>query len=299
MILKRLAVPVLLTSALALAACGAEDPAETTSANTPTPAELLTKAITESTDQTSAAFSMTASMTGDTDDPQIKPFLSKPLKAEISGKANAKAVDISGKATVSGQDLQLGVRADEKQSFIQFMNAWYGPDDGISGATEKSSTDPAELKQTLLMMRKYANDVLKGKVTEGAEVDGQKTWQFDGTLNPDGIVKVAQAEGEPMDADDQNALRALAPLLKLRFATGQEDGLFRLVGLDFKLSEAQIKTLDALSDGKPFPLKALTVNLEVKVSDYGTPVSIEAPANPQPSEALGGALLGAMFSMTG
>ena len=139
LMMKRIAVPLLLTGALALTACGADDPAGTaTSANAPTPAELLTKAITESTDQTSAAFALTASVTGASDDPQVQPFLAQPLKAEISGKASAKAVDISGKATVSGQDFQLGVRADEQQSFIQFMNTWYGPDKGITGATEST-----------------------------------------------------------------------------------------------------------------------------------------------------------------
>jgi len=54
--MKRLAVPLLLTGVLALSACGAEDPAGTTSANAPTPAALLTKAITQSTGQTAAAF---------------------------------------------------------------------------------------------------------------------------------------------------------------------------------------------------------------------------------------------------
>jgi hypothetical protein len=300
--MKRLAVPLLLTGARALSACGSDDPAGTTkssSADAPTPAELLTKAITESSDQTSAAFSLTASVTGDTDDPQVKPFLSEPLKADISGKASSKAVDITGKATVKGQDFQLGVRADQQQSFIQFMNTWYGPDEGISSATDSTQTDPAELKQTLLKLREHANDVLKGEVTEGDEVDGQKTWQFEGTLNPDGIVKVAAAEGEPLDADAQNGLRAIAPLVKLRFATGQEDGLFRLVGIDFKLTQSQIQMLDALSDGEPFPLKSLAVNLTLKISDYGTPVSIEAPADPQPTDALGGALVGALFSMGG
>jgi hypothetical protein len=300
---KSFVVPLLLTGALALTACGAEDPARTgggtTSGDAPTPAELLTKAITASTDQKSAAFSLTASVTGASDDPQVQPFLAKPLKVDISGKASSKAVDISGKANVSGKDLQMAVRADEQQSFIGFMNTWYGPDKGITGATQ-STTDPAELKQTLLKLREHANDVLKGEVTEGDEVDGQKTWKFEGTLDPDGIVKVAAAEGKPMDADDQTALRALAPLIKLRFATGQEDGLFRLVGIDFTLTETQIKTLDGLSDsGKPFPLKSLAVNLEVKLSDYGTPVTIETPADVQPKEALGGAMLGAFFSMTG
>ena len=53
--------------------------------------------------------------------------------------------------------------------------------------------------------------MLKGEVTEGDEVDGQKTWQFDGTLDPDGIVKVAQAEGKPMSADDQAGAARASP----------------------------------------------------------------------------------------
>jgi hypothetical protein len=179
------------------------------------------------------------------------------------------------------------------------MNTWYGPDKGIKDTTSSTATDPAELKQTLLKLRQYGNDVVTGKVSEGDEVDGQKTWQFDGTLNPDGIVKVSQAEGQPMSADDQTALRAIAPLIKIKFATGQKDGLIRMVGIDFKLTEAQIKVLNGAAGSSQVPLKSLAVNMTVKISDYGTPVTIEAPANPQPTKALGGALLGAMFSMAG
>ena len=134
--MKRLALGLLLTGTLALAACGAEDPAGSTSADAPTPAELLTKAVTESTGQTSAAFSLTASVTGASDDPQVQPFLAKPMKVDISGKASGKAVDVSGKANVSGQDFQLGVRADHKQCDKQFMNNLYRPADGNKRATE-------------------------------------------------------------------------------------------------------------------------------------------------------------------
>jgi hypothetical protein len=140
--------------------------------------------------------------------------------------------------------------------------------------------------------------VLKGSVQEGDEVDGQKTWEFNGTLNPDGVVKVAQAEGEPLSTDDQTALRALAPLLKLKFSTGQEDGLFRELSADFKLNEAQLKMLDkqGSTQGK---LKALAVNMTIKLKDYGTAVTIEEPKDLQPIKALGGALVGAYFSMAG
>jgi hypothetical protein len=303
--MKRIALPILLTSTLALAACGADDPAGGggggggSSASAPTPAEMLTKAITDSTNQKSGAFSMTANVSGATDDPEVKPFLEKPIKLDISGKASSKAVDIAGKANVKGQDYQLAVRADETKSFIQFMNTWYGPDKGITSTTQSAGTDPAELKQALLKVRQYGNDVLKGEVTEGDEVDGQKTWKFDGGLNPDGIVKVAEAEGQPMTADDQAGLRAIAPLVKLSFSTGQKDGLFREVKMSFKLTEQQIKVLNSSSDSSDVPLKALAVDMTVKVSDYGTDVKIEEPANPQPTKALGGALLGAFFSMTG
>jgi hypothetical protein len=303
--MKRIAVPLLITSALALAACGAEEPVAGggggggSSANAPTPAEMLTKAITATTNQKSAAFQVSATVSGTSDDPQVQPFLKKPIKVDISGKGGGSAVDITGKASVGGQDYQMAVRADDQKSFIQFMNTWYGPDKGIKDTTSSTATDPAELKKALLKLRQYGNDVVKGKVTEGDDVDGQKTWQFDGTLNPDGIVKVAQAEGQPMSADDQTGLRAIAPLVKLKFATGQKDGMIRMVGVDFKLTEAQIKLLNTSSGSSKLPLKALAVSMTVKISDYGTPVTIQAPANPQPTKALGGALLGAMFSLTG
>ena len=238
---------------------------------------MLTKAITDSTNQKSAAFQITANVSGATDDPEVKPFLEKPIKLDISGKGSSKAVDIAGKANVKGQDYQLAVRADETKSFIQFMNTWYGPDKGITSTTQSTGTDPAELKQALLKVRQYGNDVLKGEVSEGDEVDGQKTWKFDGGLNPDGIVKVAEAEGQPMTADDQTGLRAIAPLVKLSFSTGQKDGLFREVKMSFKLTEQQIKVLNSSSGTSDVPLKALAVDMTVKVSDYGTDVKIRAP----------------------
>jgi hypothetical protein len=127
--MKRIALPILLTSTLALAACGADDPAGGggggggSSASAPTPAEMLTKAITDSTNQKSAAFQVIANVSGASDDPDVKPFLDKPIKLDISGKGSSKAVDIAGKANVKGQDFQLAVRADEAKSFIQFMNS--------------------------------------------------------------------------------------------------------------------------------------------------------------------------------
>src|SRR4051812_32922829 len=196
--MKRIALPLLIASALTVAACGSDDPATGgggggSAANAPTPAEMLTKAITETTNQKSAAFQVTANVSGDTDDPDVKPFLEKPIKLDISGKGGPNAVDIAGKANVKGQDYQLALKADQQQSFIQFMNTWYGPDKGIDSTTQSAGTDPAELKDALLKVRQYANDVLKGDATEGDEVDGQTTWEFNGGGDPPRVPQLAQA----------------------------------------------------------------------------------------------------------
>src|SRR3954467_7540627 len=110
--MKRIALPLLIASALTVAACGSDDPATGgggggSSANAPTPAEMLTKAITETTNQKSAAFQMTANVSGASDDPAVKPFLEKPIKLDVSGKGGPTAIDISGKAKVHGQDYQF------------------------------------------------------------------------------------------------------------------------------------------------------------------------------------------------
>src|SRR5690349_22674850 len=123
--MKRIALPLLIVSALTVAACGTDEPTSGgggggSSANAPTPAEMLTKAITETTNQKSAAFQVIANVTGASDDPQVKPFFEKPIKVDISGKGSPTAVDISGKANVGGQAYQLAVRANEAKTFIQF-----------------------------------------------------------------------------------------------------------------------------------------------------------------------------------
>src|SRR3954454_1039822 len=144
--IKRIALLLLIGSTLTVAACGSDD--STTgggsgggsSANAPTPAEMLTKAITETTNQKSAAFQMTANVSGASDDPDVKPFLEKPIKLDVSGKGGPTAIDISGKAKVHGQDYQFAVRANEAKTFIQFMNTWYGPQAGIKSTTQRSGT---------------------------------------------------------------------------------------------------------------------------------------------------------------
>ena len=117
------------------------------------------------------------------------------------------------------------------------------------------------------------------------------------TLAVDAAVETARAEaaGDARGFAEQVSRLAAGAFV----ATGQEDGLFRELGIDFKLTEPQIKLLNSSAGRDQLPLKTLALNLNVKLSDYGTSVTIQEPANPQPTKALGGALLGALFSMTG
>ena len=64
-----------------------------------------------------------------------------------------------------------------------------------------------------------------------------------------------------MSADDQTTLRAIAPLVKLTFSTGQDDGLFHQFGASFKLNQAQIKALN--SSSSQVPLNEIAVDFDV------------------------------------
>src|SRR5690348_3625874 len=75
---KPIALMLLLASTLTVAACGTDEPTSAgggggSSANAPAPAEMLTKAIAETTNQKSAAFHVIANVSGSSDDPQLKP----------------------------------------------------------------------------------------------------------------------------------------------------------------------------------------------------------------------------------
>jgi hypothetical protein len=297
--MKRTLLLVVAAAMTIAAGCGSSDgqkPASGTSASAaPTPAQLLTRALQATKGKSSAGFTLEVTASAKSSDPQITQFLGKPLHVKLTGAAAKNAVDLTGSARVAGKDYPFAVRADQQRTFVQLLGTWYGPSSGLSSTS--SATNPADAAKTLRVVRRYANQVLTGSVTEGPEVDGVDTWKFSGTPNADGIIRVAEQEGEHLSSDDKAALRALAPLVKLTIVTGRDDGLPRSVGVRFDLNSTQMALLKRLgADTGSTDLQELHLNLTVDLSDWGKQVSISAPSNPQPFEQITGALLGVALS---
>lgn len=184
---------VLIAGALATAGCGSSEnsPDSKTAQRAPSPSTLLAEAMTASEKQDSAAFVLDAKLAAQSDDPQVDQFFAKPVAVKLTGAASPEAADLSGVVSLNDQRIKFGVRANAKQSFVSLMDKWYGPGSGLSDNATGAKNSKADLDKAREAVLQYGNDVLTGKVTEGPERDGQPTWQFDGALNADGIIKVA------------------------------------------------------------------------------------------------------------
>jgi hypothetical protein len=292
---RRGVAAVLAASALAAGGCGADDdrPSAAPAGPAPTAAELLTGAVRASEGTRSAAFKVDLSVKGRASDPQVQQFLGRPLGVTLTGAAAKGALTLKGHARWMGRKDRFAVRADAARSFIQYAGTWYGPDEGLETADRRSGKrDTAE---ALRVLRSHGNRLVRGTVKAGPDIDGP-TWQLSGTLNPDGIVAAARAAGEPMAAQEQTGLRAVAPLVRVTVAAGRADKRLRRVAVRLDLNEAQVKRLQALSrDGDQLPLQALSVRMSVDITKWNQPVRVVAPRDPQPMEALGGALFGALL----
>ena len=276
--------------ALALAGCGDDGGS---SGSAPKASAMMADALTAAQREKSASMTMTVDARGASSDPQAQQLLAKPLALKLAGGVSDAAIALEGTAGFLGRTEPIGVRSDRRRSFIKYGASWYGPTDGLNASTD--GDEQQDLEKAVAAVRKHGDKVVDGKVTEGPDIDGE-TWQLSGPLNADGLVQIAQAEGEPLDADEQNVLRTIAPLMKVTLAVGQEDKLPRRLALQFKVTKAQIDRLKALADqGSAFPLDAADAKVSVDLTKWGEPVEVTPPRDPQPIDALGGALLGGLM----
>jgi len=287
---------------LAAAGCGSDDAGPEGAAASPAPAAgaMFADALSALEGQRSAVVSLGVDFRGRASDPQLAPFLGNPISAKLSGGFSRQAISITGAVQALGRNERIEARADRTRSFVQFGGTWYGPGDGLDTAQSSSPADSAELRRAVALLREHGDDVIAGEVTAGPDIDGP-TWQVSGPLDANGILAAARAEGEPLDADDQQAVRVLAPLVRATFAAGREDKLPRRMGVRLDLSRDQVARLRALAgeQAEDFPLEEMRAGITVDMSRWGAPVRIEAPADPQPFEALQGALGGALLGAGG
>lgn len=209
-----------------------------------------------------------------------KPELSGPaalmvgdrLSVEVEGVASATAFTASGKVEAAGKSFEGEVRAGDG-FYLRVGDDWYGAPDGGPGSftvEAPAGVEPGELARAL---RDAGDGLVDGDVEPGPEIGGDDTWQVKGTVNPDAVVAIGRRIGAPLSAEDEALLRGQADRVQLEYAIGRVDHLPRRIALSGALASAD---MPAGVRGR-LPLEALELEIELKLSDWGTPVQAEAP----------------------
>lgn len=244
------------------------------SGEAPAPADLASDALVSLQEQGSAhfVFDVKTTATGYTAD--------TPFTLHAEGDASADALDAEGSIGFGGLSLSGHVLADEHNLFIEFMNEWYGTDQGIANAVEqarkeRNGSSPWNDWATPDGLRANFDELFTGSVSDGPTVGGVETWKFEGHLNAAGIAQLEERYGEAA----RSALnQKMADASRLVLVVGQEDHLPRRLEFTVKLSAEDLK---ALSDEG-----ASNFEMTLELSDFGKPVEVKAPEQFKPLDAL-------------
>lgn len=297
-------VLVLLALALAAAGCGGGDSGGGGGGGDGAPAanDLAADAFAAMEEQQAARFVLDAlfdvEASGQVGDPTLQQFAENPPKIHVEGAASEEALNAEGSVDFAGQTFRAMVLAGESEAYVNFLGEWYGTTQfGLGDAKDQAGgaeddPDAQRLQEKFGSpegVRENFDQILTGEVTEGPEADGTETWQFEGTLNVDGIQELAKEEGEEMEPEERDQLETIADAVTVTFLVGKEDDLVRRVELKLDISREDLETLS--EDTQEIEgVEAMTGSFSVDFSDWGTEVAYDAPAQFKPIEQLLGAL---------
>ncbi len=230
--------------------------------------------------------------------PQVQQFSGSPTSLGLNGAYSAEAIQARGSASFAGQTFTAEALAGARELYVRFLGSWYGTKDiGLQQLRQQAeqrggrSSDQA-FNEAVANIERYGRDVFTGEVTEGPEVDGTPTWQTEGTLNVDGLQKIAERQGEQVDAQDREVFEKIAQGTTLAYVIGQEDKLPRRVRFAVNLMPSQFAG-SARENGEDLKqVERVRASFTVNMSKWGDPVEIKPPANFQPIEQLAQRFLG-------
>lgn len=209
-----------------------------------------------------------------------KPELSGPaallvgdrLSVEVEGVASATAFAASGKVEAAGESFEGEVRAGDG-FYLRVGDDWYGTPDGGPGNFTIEAPARVGPEQLATALREAGDGLVDGDVEAGPEIGGDDTWQVKGTVSPDAVVAIGRRIGAPLSAEDEASLRREAEKVHFEYAIGRDDHLPRRIALSGALASADLPT-GVLGQ---LPLEALELEIELELSEWGTPVQAEAP----------------------
>jgi hypothetical protein len=231
-------------------------------------------------------------------DAQVKQLSGSPASLGLNGAYSPEAIRAKGSAAFAGQTFTAEALAGAKEAYVRFLGQWYGTKEiGLEQlrqqAEQRGGKSPDQaFNESVANIERYGKDIFTGDVTEGPEIDGTATWQTEGTLNVEGLEKIAEQQGEQVTAQDREVLEKVADGTTVTYVIGQDDKLPRRVrfALDIQPSELADSARESSEDLKQ--VERINASLTVNMSKWGEPVEITPPANYQPLEQLAGRFLG-------
>ena len=280
--ISAIAFAAMLVVVLGAAGCGQRFDRDA-AANAPAPADLAADALSALEDAGSAHF------VADVRSKSPGGALGGPaLALHFEGDASRNALDAEGSISFGFGTLSGRILVGDHDLFIQFMDEWYGEHRGIVDAVaEAREEQDGKLWNELATpdgLRRNFGLLFAGEVSEGAPIDGVATWRFEGRINPEGIITLAERFGEPTPPDEAEMIRKAAPGSKFVLVVGQEDHLPRRLELSVHASSEDLGKTQASGYADIVSGEDFTSTLVL--SDFGKRVEIDPPADFKPLDEL-------------
>jgi len=206
------------------------------------------------------------------------------FSVHFEGDASASALDAEGSVSFGGATLSGRVLVGEHDFFIQFMNQWYGEHQGlVEVITEAKKEHEGRVWDELATpdgLRQNFDRLFDGEVKEGPSVDGAATWQFEGHLDPNGVVEFAKRYGTQLTDIDEAMFANVARATTLVLVVGQDDQLPRRLEVSVNLSADDLKGMQ--NSGVNGFDGAENFKATLELSDFGKKVEIHPPADFKP-----------------
>jgi hypothetical protein len=204
------------------------------------------------------------------------------------GDASTDALDASGSLTFGSATFRGRVLVDDHQFFLQFMDSWYGENQGIADALRRAKSKDAghvwDEVATPAGIRRNFDQLFDGNVKAGPDVDGTTTWEFDGQFSADGLAAFGKRFDAGLTDRDEALFKALAESSRFVLVVGREDKLPRRLEFSVHLTPDQLKQMQESSS--PAFQGAENFEMTLELSDFGEQVEIHPPADFAPLDTL-------------
>ena len=272
------AIAFLAALVVVLGAAGCGQRFDRAPGNAPTSADLAADALGALEDEGSAHF--VADLKSGPADSHV-PFQ---LSLHFEGDVSKDALDAEGSVSLGAGTLQGRVLVGEHDFFVQFMNQWYGEHQGLVDVMTEAKRDHEGRVWNELAtpegLRRNFDQLFDGEVKDGPSIDGAATWQFEGHLDPDGVIELAKRfDAQPTDRDEEMFAK-VAEATKFLLVVGQDDHLPRRLEVSVSLSADDLKEMQATDSSALGGAENFTATLEL--SDFGKKVEIHPPADFKP-----------------